>query len=215
MDDKHLRQAAVDALDWDPSIESAHMGVAARDGVITLSGQVPNYAQKLEAESVTKNVRGVKAIAEEIEVRYPGDTYPTDEEIAAQAAEALKGDVLLPLDRVKVKVTRGWATLSGELEWDCQRRSAESDVHKLNDVVGVINQIELKRRELPQDIHTRIEDAFKRDAGLDAAAVTVEVSDGKVTLRGSVHTRRERDLAAKAAWSAPGVRAVEDLVAIA
>ncbi len=214
MDDKTLRQAVVDALDWNPAIDAAHVGVAARDGVITLSGHVPNYTQKLEAERTARNVRGVTAIAEEIEVRYPGDIYPTDEEIASRAVQVLDWDISVPLDHVKVKVTRGWVTLSGELNWDYQRRNAEADVRKLDGVVGVINQVELKHRASPQDIRTRIEDAFRRDATLDAAAIKVDVIDGKVTLRGNVHSWRERDLAEKSAWSAPGVRTVEDLVAI-
>ncbi len=215
MYDKLLRQTVVDALDWDPSVDSAHIGIAVTDGVVTLSGHVPNYAQKLEAERTARSVRGVKAIAQEIDVHYPGAVPFTDEQIAAHAVEVLTWDVLLPLDAVKVKVAKGWITLSGEVDWDYQRRAAEADVRRLKGVIGVINQVMLKTRVSPSDVRVLIEDAFKRGAGLEATSVQVNVADGKVTLSGKVHTWRERDTAERAAWAAPGVRSVEDQIAIA
>ena len=214
MDDKGLRQNIIDALDWDPSVDSANIGVAVGDGVAVLSGHVPNYAQKLSADRIAKRVKGVTAIADEIEVRWPGAHGVTDEDIARRAVQMLNWDVVLPDDAVKVKVSRGWVTLEGQVDWDYQRRGAESDVRKLSGVLGVINQITLKTRVQPGDVSHRIQAALQRDAQLEAGRVRVSVLDGKVTLEGKVHSWHERDEVERAAWSAPGVCAVEDRVSI-
>lgn len=210
MDDKILRQDIIDALDWDPSVDSANIGVAVDNGVAVLSGHVPNYAQKLAAERIVKSVKGVSAIADEIAVRYPGVSSHTDEDIAHRAVQMLNWDVMLPDDVVKVKVSKGWVTLEGQLDWEYQRRAAEADVRKLSGVIGVSNLISLKTRPQPADISRRIEAALKRDAELEASQIRVSALDGKVTLDGKVHSWGERQAVERAVWSAPGVRTVED-----
>jgi len=210
MDDKKLRQDVVDALDWDPSIDSANVGVAVNGGVVVLTGHLPSYAQKLAAQSVARRTKGVRAIADEIEVRYDGSLVKTDEEIAAQALKLLDWDVTIPMGAVKVKVAKGWVTLTGELEWEYQRRAAEADIRKLGGVLGVINSITLKRRVTPADISQRIHQALKRDAELEASHVQVTVKDGRVKLDGKVHAWHEREAIERAVWSAPGVVGVDD-----
>jgi osmotically-inducible protein OsmY len=214
MDDKTLRQEIIDALDWDPSVDSANIGVAADDGVVTLTGHVINYAQKLEADRVVKRVKGVEAVADEIEVRYAGAIGHTDEDIAHRAVQVLFWDVVVPDDAVKVKVSKGWITLDGEVEWDFQRRAAEADVRRLAGVLGVSDQVTLKSRVQLSDVSRRIEAALKRDAELEAGRIHVSALDGKVTLEGKVHNWHERDAAQRAAWSAPGVHAVVDHIQI-
>lgn len=210
MNDKTLRQDIIDALDWDPIVDSANIGVAVDKGVAVLSGHVPNYAQKFAAQRIVKRVKGVSAIADEMEVRYPGAPGHTDEDIAHHAIQMLNWDVMLPDDTVKVRVSKGWVTLEGELEWEYQRRAAEADVRKLGGVIGVTNAITLKARVQAVDVSHRIEAALKRDAELEAKQVRISVKDGKVTLEGKVHSWHERDAVERAAWSAPGVRTVED-----
>ena len=188
MDNKDLRQKIIDALDWDPSVDSANIGVAVDDGVAVLSGHVPNYAQKLAAERIAKRVKGVSAIAAEIEVRYPGASGQADEDIAHRAVQMLNWDVMLPDRAVQVKVSKGWVTLEGQVDWEYQRRAAEADVRKLGGVVGVTNQITLKTRVQPADVSRRIEEALKREAELEAGQVRISVLDGKVTLDGKVHS---------------------------
>lgn len=214
MQDKALRQDIIDALDWDPSVDSANIGVAVDNGVAVLTGHVPNYAQKLAAERIAKGVKGVSAIAAEIEVRYPGAPRHSDEDIAHRAVQMLNWDVMLPDDAVKVKVSKGWVTLEGQLDWEYQRRAAEADIRKLAGVIGVSNQIGLKTRVQPADISHRIEAALKRDAELEARQVRISALDGKVTLDGKVHSWREREAVERAVWSAPGVRKVEDHLSI-
>jgi osmotically-inducible protein OsmY len=212
MEDKKLRKDIIDALDWDPSVDSANIGVAVDDGVATLSGAVPNYAQKLAAQRIAQRVRGVTAIADEIEVRYPGSTSHTDADIAQRAVQVLDWDIVLPDQAVKVKVSKGYVTLTGEVHWDYQRRSAEADVRKLAGVIGVINKIELRSVVSPADVSKRIKDALKRDAEVEAANIHISVADGKVRLDGKVHSLPEQQAIYRAVWSAPGVRLVENHV---
>ncbi|RRN64274.1 BON domain-containing protein [Caulobacter sp. 602-1] len=214
MNDKSVRQNVIDALDWEPSIDSAHIGVAVDRGVAVLSGHVPNYAQKAAAERIAKRVKGVAAIVDEITVRYPGSSTHRDEDIAARAVQALNWDVFLPDNVVQVKVSKGWITLSGELDWDYQRHAAEAAVRNLRGVIGVSNQISLKRHVSPADVSHRIEDALKRDASVEAARIRVSASDGKVTLEGKVHSLHEREAVERAVWAAPGVHSVVDHLAI-
>jgi osmotically-inducible protein OsmY len=214
MDDKILRQDIIDELDWDPSIDSANIGVAVEAGVAVLTGHVPNYAQKFAAERAVKRVKGVKAVAEEIKVHFAGSVTHTDEDIAHQALSVLKWDVLLPKEAIQVKVEKGWVSLSGEVGWDYQRRAAADDVRKLFGVIGVTNQISVKPHVSSIDVSQRIQNALKRGAELEAKAVRVSCEGGKVRLEGTVHSLRERDAVERAAWAAPGVRSVEDRVFI-
>jgi osmotically-inducible protein OsmY len=210
MKDSDLRQSVSDALDFEPSVNAANIGVAARDGVVTLSGHVSTYAEKLKAEEVVMGVRGVKAIAEEIEVRPAGAHATADDEIARRVLDILRWNTTVPEDRVKVAVQNGWVTLSGSVEWNHQRESASRALQGLAGVRGVANTIRITPKASPADLRSRIEQALKRQAELDALGISIELADGSVTLRGRVHSLSERRIAEQAVWAAPGVREVRD-----
>jgi osmotically-inducible protein OsmY len=206
-----LRQNIIDELDFDPSINSANIGVAVENGVVTLSGHVLSYAEKLAAEKAVRRVKGVQAIAEEIKVRYPSDKKTADDEIAARALNILKWSDVVPQNSVQLKVQDGWVNLSGQVDWQFQRIAAESQIRLLSGVAGVVNSIAVKPRVQTTDVKRRIEDALKRNAQIDAQQIRVSVLDGgKVALDGNVHDWRERDAAQWAAWSAAGVIGVEN-----
>jgi osmotically-inducible protein OsmY len=214
MNDKILRQIVIDELDFEPRIDAANIGVTAEDGVITLTGHVGSYAEKIAVEEAVRRVKGVKAIAEEIEVRYPFAKKTADDEIAKRAVHILEWDSSIPKNRVEIKVQRGWITLSGEVDWYFQKQAAEHAVRKLTGIVGVNNMISIKQTVQSGDVRKRIEEAFKRNAELEADGIRVSVSDGKVTLEGKVKARYERNVAEQAAWAAQGVRAVEDHIQV-
>ncbi len=210
MTDKSLQQAVLDELDWEPSVDAAHIGVTANNGVVTLTGHVSSYTQKWAAERAVGRVTGVKAVAEELEVRFPFEGKNSDDDIAKRAVQSLDWDVSVPNDKVKVKVEKGWVTLSGEVDWYFQRSAAEADVRKLQGVKGVSDEIKVKPSVNAYDVREKIKSAFDRNAQLEAANIIVTADGGKVTLSGKVDTWRDRDLAERTAWSAPGVTQVED-----
>lgn len=212
--DDELRQSVIEELEWEPSVEAAHIGVACDDGVVTLSGHVRSYAEKTAAERATRRVRGVKAIAMEIAVHLPSDKKTADDEIAARAVKILQWDVAVPDERLQVEVEGGIVTLSGTVDWQYQKAEAEADMRKLSGVVGVVNGVTVKPTVQAQDVRSEIHKAFQRTAELDASGVTVTVHDGRVVLGGAVNAWIEREIAERAAWSAPGVVAVEDHIAI-
>jgi len=215
MDDATLKQNVVDELAWRPDIDSAHIGVTADKGVITLSGYVPSYAQKYEAEQAAKGVAGVRGVAEELQVRFPGDTSTKDDdEIAARAVNCLAWHAFVPKDSVKVMVENGVVTLSGEVRWQFERHAAEDAVRRLYGVIDVFDNIKLKAQPQPSDVRSRIESALKRRAKIDSNAIRVSVSDGTVTLEGTVDSWAAHDTAQDAAWSAPGVRFVQDRLSV-
>ena len=214
MEDKVLRQRIIDALDWEPQVDSANIGVAVNNGIVTLTGHVPHYAQLFAAERVVKRIKGVRGIAQEIEVRFAGAPATSDEDIASRVAATLKWNSVLPKDAVQVEVSKGWVTLTGEVEWNYQRRAAETFVAGFLGVKGVANLITIKPRASATDVTRGIEEAFKRDANLEAHRIKVFVDGGKVRLEGNVHNWQEREAAERAAWAAPGVRTVEDQVHI-
>lgn len=210
--DKELRQDVERELEWEPSVDERRIGVSVVDGIVTLTGEVSFYAEKWKAERAVERVAGVRGIANEIEVRSPSDR--TDTEIAQSAVKALKWNVMVPSDRITVKVADGWLTLTGEVSWDYQRRAAEQAVRNLPGVKGISNLITIRPRIEPKDVKQRIEETFKRAATYDANRVTVQVSGGEVTLRGSVRSWTERHEAEKAAWAAPGVTAVHNYITV-
>ncbi len=213
-DDKQLQKIVSAALEWAPDVSSAHIGVTAKDGVVTLTGHVVRYAEKVAAERVASRVKGVRAIAEEIEVRLPGEFNTDDEAIAAKAVNILSWDTMLPSGRIEVKVQHGWVSLTGEVDWQYQRALAAQDMHRLNGVKGISNQILLAKQLQPADVRLKVEDALKRDAALEAAGIQVATENHTVTLSGHVRSWHEREVAERAAWSAPGVTNVVDRIAI-
>jgi len=213
MSDQSLQQAVIDELEWEPSVNAAHIGVAVNNGVVTLTGHVGSFAEKFAAERAAGRVVGVKAVAEELEVRYPFEK-PDDSDIAKSALQALSWDTEVPKDSVSVKVEGGWVTLSGGVDWYFQSSAAEADVRKLRGVIGVTNNIKVKPTIQAPDVRARIKAAFARNASIDADKINVTVDGGKVTLTGSVDTWRERGLAEDTAWSAPGVSQVDDRLVV-
>jgi osmotically-inducible protein OsmY len=216
MNDLSLREDVLEELDYDPSLDASNIAVMTRDGVVTLTGHVPSYAQKLAAERATWRVHGVKAIAQKLAVQLPGDKKLNDDDIARRALNILMWDVLVPAERLHVKVADGWLTLTGEVPWNYQREAAEVAVRKLSGVTGVSNDILVEPHEQAGDVRKNIVDALKRHAEVEAARIKVDVhANGVVAIEGRVDDWEERQAVERAAWSAPGVRTVENRVRIA
>jgi osmotically-inducible protein OsmY len=199
-------------LEWEPSVDARLIGVAVTDGIVTLTGEVSSFAQKWNAERAAERVEGVRGVVNEIEVKVTGDR--TDADTARAAVNALKWNALVPEDRITVKVDDGWITLKGEVNYDFQRRAAERAVRYLPGVRGISNLITVKPRVEPTNIKSKIEETFKRQAAIDADNITVEVNGSEVTLRGTVRSWAERREAERAAWAAPGVTSVKNLITV-
>jgi osmotically-inducible protein OsmY len=205
--DADVKQDVLNELLWDPSINSSHVKVSANDGIVTLRGTVPHYSEKVAAEHAAQRVGGVKAVADELEVKGLFDK--TDEEIAKAAVNALRWNYSVPND-IKVTVAKGWVTLEGEAEWDYQRNSAKNAVSELLGVRGVVNSIKIKSKSQPSDIKSRIEEALKRLAEAEGRKISVSVKGDRATLSGNVHSLTEKTEAGHAAWMAPGILTVEN-----
>lgn len=215
MNDKQLRADVIDELDFAPSIDSANIGVAVENGVVTLTGHVPSYWQQSTLERIVWRVKGVKAIAQEVEVRLPMDKKDADDQIAERALSILAWDVSVPDNAIRVKVQDGLVALSGEVNWDYQRKAAENDVRKLSGVFAVVNNITIKPMVQSADVRERIEGALKRHAEVEANKIIIDVNDnGIVTLDGTVDNWEVRQAVERAVWSAPGVRTINDRIAI-
>jgi osmotically-inducible protein OsmY len=213
MDDKTIKALVLDELEWEPSIDSADIGVTVEAGIVRLTGHVASYAQKIAAESAVKRVKGVRGYVEDLAIRAAAPSF-ADEAIASRAANMLDWDATVPKGAVKVKVEKGFVTLTGQVDWQYQRTAAEQTIRGLMGVRGVSNQLGVKPHVQVSDIKRRIEDALERQADLEADKIRVIVDGDKVRLEGKVKAWFERDLAEHAAWAAPGVRAVEDRVTI-
>ena len=212
--DTELQQDVMNELKWEPTLKSAEIGIAVKDGVVTLSGYVDSYVKKLVAERAAARVFGVRAVAEAIQVRLPGSLKRSDEDIAGMVANVLDWNVLVPYDRIKVHVQDGVLTLSGEVDWGYQKYAAEEAIHHLMGVVWLNNQITVKPTIKPRDIKDKIVSAFQRNALLDSRRVIVETRGGWVILSGSVRNWAERAEAQWTAWAAPGVSEVDNNIII-
>jgi osmotically-inducible protein OsmY len=200
-------------LEWEPSVNASAIGVAVRDGVVTLTGEVSSYVEKWQAVKAAERVQGVRVVADEIDVRLPDDHVRTDTDIARAAAMALEWDTAVP-ESVTATVEKGYVTLRGEVEWEYQRQAAERAVRSLTGVKGVNNMIVLKPRVSTTEVRSKILAALSRQAALDARHIEVETHNGTVVLTGHAHSRHEAEAAARAAWSTPGVRKVDNRIEV-
>ena len=212
--DVKIREDVIDQLAWESNVDDRQIGVAVENGVVTLSGVVDSYTKKMAAEKAAKKVNGVKAVVEDIEVKY-GDAFKkTDKEIAKAAVNALEWNISVPNDKIMVKVEDGWVYLSGEVKWDYQRNAAKKAVENLLGVKYVSNNITLKQKVEAKDIKNKIQKAFERAADVNAKKISVEVDGHTVTLRGTVRSLAEKEEARKTAYASPGVYNVINKISV-
>lgn len=215
--DEDIQQRVLQELRWDPRVEPTDVGVEVDNGVVTLTGTVESYAMKMAAEEAAKRVYGVKAVANDIQVKLPFERTRTDTDIAAAAVQALQWNTEVPHERIKVTVRDGWVTLEGDVDWHYQKTAAERAVRNLVGVKGVSNLIRITAPTVTvsaTEVKSEIEEALKRNAELEARQIDVDVRDGKVILRGSVDSWDDREEAENAAWSARGVSDVENQLTV-
>lgn len=212
--DDDIRSDVEKELKWDPDIDATDIAVAVKDGVVTLTGFVRSYSQKIKAEADVKRVDGVRGVANDIEVRLPTSLQKPDPELAREAVAAIKNELPYSSDRIRVVVKDGWVTLEGEVEWQFQRERAETAARRLKSVKGIINNITLKPTVAATDIKAKIEAALRRIAEVDAQRIQVETNGSEVVLKGTVRSWAEREEAERTAWQAPGVTRVENRITV-
>lgn len=212
--DADIERDVKEELKWDPDLDATDIAISVHDGVVTLAGFTKSYTDKYEAEAAAKRVAGVAGVANDIEVRLPALDERPDPDIARDAVAAIKSQLPISSERIKVVVKNGWVTLEGQAEWQYQRTTAETSVRRIKGVKGVTNSIVLKPRAEPNEIKKKIQEAFKRNAEVDANRITVEANGSEVILKGSVRSWIEREEAERAAWAAPGVTKVEDRIVV-
>jgi|ERR1700722_9423997 len=214
MIDQALKRRVVDELAWQPGFDETHIGVTARGGVVTLTGYVGSYAEKCAAERAVGPMTGVRAIAEELEIRDLSGAGHGDEQIAEQALDVIAWDLAVPKDSVGIRIEKGWVTLTGEVGWRFQKQAAEADIRNLRGVMGVSNAIEIKPKIPASNLERQIKAAFRRNTEFEAENIAITVNGTTITLTGQVDTYCARTLAADTAWSAPGVTQVHDLLTV-
>ena len=212
--DSEIERDVKEELEWDPDLDATDIAVSVKQGVVSLTGYVKSYTDKYEAEAAAKRVAGVRGIANDIEVRMPSVDERPDPDIARDAVAAIKFQLPISSEHIRVVVKNGWVTLEGYVEWQYQKNTAESAVRRLKGVRGVINNIAFKPRVEPKDIKQKIESAIKRLAEVDANRIEVDANGGEVILKGTVRSWAEREEAERAAWAAPGVTKVEDRIVV-
>jgi osmotically-inducible protein OsmY len=212
--DEEIQRDVLEELKWDSRVRPNEIGVAVKDGIVTLTGWVDSYLKKISAEEAAHRVRGVKAVVNDIEVRLPGSAERTDEDLAKAVINALRWEADIPTDRIEVTVSKGWVTLKGDVDYGYQKRLAEQVVQRIAGVKGVTNLILVKPRVSPADLKQQIEKALLRNAETDARRITAEVQGSKVILRGTVRSYAEKKAAEDTAWSAPGVTEVENHIVV-
>jgi osmotically-inducible protein OsmY len=210
--DRKLQQDVIEELTFDPQLQVNEIGVIATDGVVTLTGWVDSYLKKWRAEEAAHRVRGVRAVANDIEVRLLSER--TDADIAAAAARALTWNAALPADRIQVTVSKGWFTLEGDVDWQYQKQEAENAVRRLWGVRGVSNLVSVKPSAAPADLKKKIEQALVRSAQLDAQGITVDIQGTTAILKGSVRSWAERQEAQRIAWLAAGITNVDNRITV-
>jgi len=212
--DSDIERDVKDELQWDPDLDATDIAVSVKNGVVTLTGFVRSYTDKYEAEAAAKRVAGVVGVANDIEVRMPSVDERPDPEIARDAVAAIKSQLPISSEHIRIIVKNGWVTLEGHVEWQYQRSTAETAVRRIKGVKGVTNLIQLRPRAEPSDIKRKIQEAFKRSAEVDANRIQIEANGGEVILKGTVRSWIEREEAERVAWSAPGVTNVVDRIVV-